>query len=155
MSPTITSLGTLAGVIIGTAAYMSPEQARGKNVDKRADIWALGCVLYEMLAGRRPFDGETVSDTLAAVLAKDVDWSALPAATPAKVRHLLERCLEKDPKRRMRDIGDARIELEETLADRTASGRVRVGTAPSEAAPVGRAVAPWAFAAMAVGVVFG
>ena len=92
---------------------MSPEQARGKSVDKRADIWAFGCVLYEMLTGLRPFDGETVSDTLAAVLARDADWSALPASTPAKVRELLQRCLEKDPKRRMRDIGDARIELEE------------------------------------------
>ncbi|HJQ97661.1 MAG TPA: protein kinase [Candidatus Polarisedimenticolaceae bacterium] len=133
MSPTITSLGTVAGVILGTAAYMSPEQARGKPVDKRADIWAFGCVLYEMLSGRRPFDGETVSDTLAAVLAKDADWSALPAATPAKVRHLIQRCLDKDAKHRVRDVGDARIELEETLADRTTSGRVRV--AEEKAAP--------------------
>ena len=126
MSPTVTSLGTVAGVILGTAAYMSPEQARGKSVDKRADIWAFGCVLYEMLTGRRPFDGETISDTLAAVLARDVDWSALSASVPAKVRELLQRCLETDPKRRVRDIGDARILLEEVLADRTPSGRVRV-----------------------------
>jgi eukaryotic-like serine/threonine-protein kinase len=126
MSPTITSLGTVAGVILGTAAYMSPEQARGKTVDKRADIWAFGCVLYEMLTGTRPFDGETISDTLAAVLAREADWDALPSTVPAKIRELLQRCLEKDPKRRLRDIGDARIELESALADRTASGRVRV-----------------------------
>ncbi len=138
VSPTITSLGTMVGVVLGTAAYMSPEQARGKAVDKRADIWAFGCVLYEMLTGKRPFDGETVSDTLASVLARDPDWSALPATTPAKVRDLLQRCLEKDPKRRMRDIGDARIELEEVLADSTASGRVRVA-APAEAPVQARA----------------
>ena len=129
MSPTITSLGTVAGVILGTAAYMSPEQARGKSVDKRADIWAFGCVLYEMLTGGRPFEGETISDTLASVLARDPDWNAIPATTPVKVRELLQRCLDKDPKRRMRDIGDARIELEQALADRTASGRVRVAPA--------------------------
>jgi len=150
MSPTITSLGTMVGVVLGTAAYMSPEQARGKPVDKRADIWAFGCVLYEMLTGLRPFDGETVSDTLAAVLARDADWSALPASTPAKVRELLQRCLEKDPKRRMRDIGDARIELEEILAARTASGRVRVAAAAEPAT----AAAPrpkWVLGAFLVG----
>jgi len=130
LSPTVTSLGTMVGVVLGTAAYMSPEQARGKSVDKRADIWAFGCVLYEMLAGNRPFDGETISDTLAAVLARDADWSALPSTTPPKVRELLRRCLEKDAKHRLRDIGDARIQLEETLADRTASGRVRASSTP-------------------------
>jgi serine/threonine-protein kinase len=129
MSPTITSLGTMVGVVLGTAAYMSPEQARGKAVDKRADIWAFGCVFYEMLTGHRAFDGETVSDTLASVLARDADWSALPPTTTPKVRELLQRCLEKDPKRRMRDIGDARIELEEVLATRTPSGRVRIAAA--------------------------
>jgi hypothetical protein len=148
LSPTITSLGTMAGVILGTAAYMSPEQARGRSVDKRADIWAFGCVLYEMLAGRRPFDGETVSDVLAAVLARDADWRALPAATPAKVRELLQRCLEKDPKRRMRDIGDARIELEEVLTARTASGRVRVATEPAGAAEARPPVARWVWGTM-------
>jgi hypothetical protein len=111
MSPTITSLGTVAGVILGTAAYMSPEQARGKPVDKRADIWAFGCIVFEMLAGVRPFEGETVSDTLAAVLAKEPDWSALPASTPTSARELLHRCLEKDVKRRLRDIHDVRLEL--------------------------------------------
>ncbi len=150
MSPTITSLGTMVGVVLGTAAYMSPEQARGKSVDKRADIWAFGCVLYEMLTGRRAFDGETVSDTLASVLARDADWSALPATVPAKVRDLLQRCLEKDPKRRMRDIGDARIELEEVLAARTASGRVRVATA-AEAGVSGKPTARWVLGALLVG----
>ncbi len=111
MSPTITSLGTVAGVILGTAAYMSPEQARGRSVDKRADIWAFGCVLYEMLAGKLAFAGETVSDTMAAVLTREPDWSALPPNVPPRVRELIERCLRKDPKERLRDIGDARIEL--------------------------------------------
>ena len=91
---------------------MSPEQARGKPVDKRADIWAFGVVLYEMLTGRSLFDGETVSDTLAAVLKTETDWAALPSATPARVRQLLRRCLERDPKRRLRDVGEARVALE-------------------------------------------
>jgi serine/threonine protein kinase/Tol biopolymer transport system component len=112
MSPTITSLGTVAGVILGTAAYMSPEQARGRSVDKRADTWALGVLVYEMLTGKRPFDGETVSDTLASVLKSDPDWSALPADTPANVRKLLRRCLAKDPKQRLRSAGDALLELD-------------------------------------------
>ncbi len=111
MSPTITSMGTVAGVILGTAAYMSPEQARGKSVDKRADIWAFGCVLYEMLSGKLAFAGETISDTMAAVLTRDPDWSALPPGVPPRVRELMERCLRKDAKDRLRDIGDARIEL--------------------------------------------
>ncbi len=115
MSPTITSLGTVAGVILGTAAYMSPEQARGKSVDRRADIWALGCVLYEMLTGSLAFSGETVSDTMASVLTREPDWSALPADVPRTVRELLTRCLRKDPKERLRDAGDARIELTEAL----------------------------------------
>jgi eukaryotic-like serine/threonine-protein kinase len=112
-SPTLTHQFTRAGVVLGTAAYMAPEQARGKTVDRRADIWAFGAVLYEMLAGRRAFEGDTVSDTMAAVLTREPDWSALPSATPAPVRRLLRRCLEKDPRRRMRDIGDARPELED------------------------------------------
>ncbi len=111
-SPTLTLESTRAGVILGTAAYMSPEQARGKAVDKRADIWAFGVVLYEMLSGRITFEGETVSDTLAAVLRADIDWAHLPPGTPPKVRRLLQRCLERDPKRRLRDIGDAWIEME-------------------------------------------
>jgi Tol biopolymer transport system component len=112
-SPTLTAKATQAGMIIGTAAYMSPEQARGKLVDKRADIWAFGALLYEMLTGRRAFEGETVSDTLAAVLKTDPDWSALPAQTPANVRKVLRRCLERDRDRRLHDIADVRIEIEE------------------------------------------
>ncbi len=114
-SPTLTAAATQAGVIIGTAAYMSPEQARGKSVDKRADIWAFGTVLYEMLTGRKAFEGETVSDTLAAVLTKEPDWAALSAATPASVRRVLRRCLDRDPRTRMQDIADARLELDEPV----------------------------------------
>ncbi|HYB52390.1 MAG TPA: protein kinase, partial [Thermoanaerobaculia bacterium] len=111
-SPTITAAATRSGVILGTAAYMSPEQARGKPADKRADIWAFGCVLWQMLTGKRLFHGETVSDTLAAVLRADIDWAELPAGTPPAIRRLLERCLDRDPRRRLRDIGEARIALE-------------------------------------------
>ncbi len=116
-SPTLLgSSPTAAGVILGTAAYMSPEQARGKRVDRRADIFAFGCVLYEMLTGRQAFSGETVSDTLAAVLRAEPDWSALPTATPRAVRRLLERCMDKDPRQRLRDIGEARIMLDPARA---------------------------------------
>jgi Tol biopolymer transport system component len=107
---------TETGTVIGTAAYMSPEQARGKAIDKRTDIWAFGCVLFEMITGRRAFGGETTSDTIAHVLEREPDWSLVPAFTPPNVQHLLRRCLDKDPRRRMRDIGDARSELEETTA---------------------------------------
>jgi eukaryotic-like serine/threonine-protein kinase len=116
-SPTLTRMATQAGVLLGTAAYMSPEQAKAKSVDRRADIWAFGCVVYEMLTGKRAFDGETVTDTLAAVIMKEPDWSQLPAKTPTRVRVLLQRCLQKDPKQRLRDIGDARISLDEVLSD--------------------------------------
>jgi serine/threonine protein kinase len=112
-SPTLTISPTRAGMILGTAAYMSPEQARGKAVDKRADIWAFGAVLFEMLTGKRLFEGETVSDTLAQVLTKEPDWEQVPA----QARKLVRRCLEKDPKRRLRDVGDARILLEEVPAE--------------------------------------
>ena len=111
-SPTLTAAATRMGVIMGTAAYMSPEQAKGKPVDKRADVWAFGAVLYEMLSGEKPFAGDDVSDTLAMVLMKDVDWSALPADTPASIRQLLKRCLEREPKQRIRDIGDVRLAME-------------------------------------------
>jgi serine/threonine protein kinase len=97
-SPTISRMATQAGILLGTAAYMAPEQAKGKPVDRRADIWAFGCVLYEMLTGKQAFTGETVTDTLAAVLTKDPDWSQLPSHTPARVRVLLQRCLQKDAK---------------------------------------------------------
>ena len=112
-SPSDSIGGTVQGRILGTPAYMSPEQARGESVDKRTDIWAFGCVLFEMLAGRLPLEGKTVSDTLAAVLEHEPAWAMLPATTPETVRRLLRRCLEKDPERRLRDIGDARLEIEE------------------------------------------
>ncbi|HEV8118461.1 MAG TPA: serine/threonine-protein kinase, partial [Thermoanaerobaculia bacterium] len=114
-SPTLTAAATQAGVALGTAAYMAPEQARGKAVDRRADVWAFGVVLYEMLTGRHAFAGDTVSDTLASVLKTDPDLTALPEMTPAAIRRLLRRCLQKDPSRRLRDIGDARLELEERV----------------------------------------
>src|SRR5262245_16896165 len=113
-SPTLLSMGaTNAGVILGTAAYMAQEQAKGKTVDRRADIWAFGVVLYEMLTGRMPFSRETVSETMAAVMMKEPDWNMLPANLPARVRGLLRRCLTKEPRNRLRDIGDARIAIEE------------------------------------------
>jgi serine/threonine protein kinase len=115
--PTLTAMGTEEGKILGTPAYMSPEQARGKPVDKRADIWAFGCVLYELLSGRSPFRGETVTDTIAAVLEREPDWQALPTPTPAKIRDLLRRCLQKDKSLRLRDAGDARIEIQEALTE--------------------------------------
>ncbi len=113
-SPTLTSpAGTIAGTILGTAAYMAPEQARGKAVDRRADTWAFGVVLFEMLTGQRAFEGDDVSVTLASVLMKEPDLTKLPAATPAGIRRLLARCLKKDPRERLQAIGDARIEIEE------------------------------------------
>jgi eukaryotic-like serine/threonine-protein kinase len=116
--PTVTTEATRDGVILGTTAYMSPEQARGMAVDKRADIWAFGCVLYEMLTGRKPFAGATVSDTIAAILEREPRWQGLPADLPASVRRLLQRCLEKDFTKRLRDIGDARLEIDEVLSAR-------------------------------------
>ena len=114
-SPTVNA-PTMEGVVLGTAPYMSPEQARGQPTDKRTDIWAFGCVLYEMLAGRNPFAGATLTDTLAAIVEREPDWGALPAATPSSVQRLLRRCLEKDSKRRLHDIADARLELDEPIA---------------------------------------
>jgi len=119
--PTITLNDTREGLIVGTAAYMSPEQARGQAVDKRTDIWAFGCVLYEMLSARPAFPGATISDTIAAILEREPNWPALPERTPAIIRRLLQRCLEKDPSRRLRDAGDARIEVEEAFAGAVAS----------------------------------
>lgn len=115
-SPTITAQMTEPGVILGTAAYMSPEQARGRAADKRADIWAFGCVLYECLTGKRSFPGETISDTLAQVLKSEPDWTALPPDTPRSISSLLHRCLQKDPRNRLHDIADARIDIEAILA---------------------------------------
>ncbi|MBI5169117.1 MAG: protein kinase [Candidatus Eisenbacteria bacterium] len=113
MSPTRTNAMTGDGMILGTAAYMSPEQARGKPVDRRADIWSFGCVLFECLTGRQAFEGETVSDLIASILKGTIEWDALPAATPPRVRTLLERCLERDARQRLRDIGEARLVLEQ------------------------------------------
>jgi len=114
-SPTLARSSTEAGLILGTAAYMSPEQARGKAVDKRADIWAFGVVVFEMLTGRKLFEGETVTDVLAAVVRQEIDWQALPAATPGLLRRLLKSCLERDPRQRLHDAADARIVLDELL----------------------------------------
>jgi serine/threonine-protein kinase len=146
-SPTLTVGATRNGVILGTAAYMSPEQARGKPVDKRTDIWSFGCVLYEALSGRKAFEGETVSDSIAAVLAREPDWKALPPATPAKVRDLLHHCLVKDAGRRLRDIGDARIEIEDALAPAPAAA---AAPQPRVAAPERRAFVAKFIAAVGV-----
>jgi len=110
-SPTLTEEMTRAGVILGTAAYMSPEQAKGKPVDKRADVFAFGAVLYELLTGKRAFQGETITDTLASILARDPEWEALPDGTPWRIKDLLRRCLTKDPHDRLRDIANVRIEI--------------------------------------------
>jgi eukaryotic-like serine/threonine-protein kinase len=143
-SPTIASDETRAGVILGTAAYMSPEQARGQRIDKRTDVWAFGCVLYEMLTGTLAFGGESVSDAIAAILAREPDWGRLPASTPPRVRVLLGRCLEKDVRRRLRDIADARPDLDEALAQPVACAT----------AAIERARVPWwqAVALLGVGV---
>ncbi len=137
-SPTLTREGTEHGVILGTASYMSPEQARGKSLDRRTDIWSFGCVFYEALTGRKAFSGETVSDILAGILEREPDWTALPASTPVKVRDLLRWCLEKDPHRRLRDIGDARIEIDEPSASPVTAPRHRY--------------LPWAVAALVSGI---
>ena len=152
VSPTITSPAmTRIGLILGTAAYMSPEQARGKVIDKRTDIWAFGCVLYEMLTGQRAFKGDDISEVIAAVLRDPPDLRALPDATPAAVRRLLRRCLERDPKLRLRDIGEARVALSDGRADDEGSPAA-VSTAASAASPGRRGLAalPWLVAGLAV-----
>ncbi len=128
MAPTITSPAmTGVGAILGTAAYMGPEQTRGRRVDHRADVWAFGCVLFEMLTGRRAFGGETVTETLAAVLERQPDWQALPSSTPSDIRRLLQRCLEKEPKNRLHAIADVRLALEDARHDDTAGAPAKVG----------------------------
>ena len=122
-SPTMPAHHTNAGAVLGTPGYMSPEQARGQVVDKRTDIWAFGCVLYEMLTGRAAFKGGSVSDTIAAVLGSEPDWDALPDGTPTAVRLLLQRCLEKDPKRRLRDLGDVHFDIDDLRGAPTTRGR--------------------------------
>ena len=136
--PEASDRGPRQGAVLGTAAYMSPEQARGLPVDKRTDIWAFGCVLYEMLTGNAAFGGDTASDVVARILEREPDWSALPASTPAPVRRVLLRCLAKDPRQRLRDIGDVRIEIDavdgagpatpEVTAARPPSARMRATT---------------------------
>jgi len=150
---------TGTGMILGTAPYISPEQVRGQPVDARTDIWAFGCILYECLSGRRAFERETVADTLAAIVERDPDWSALPGGIPRAVQRLLERCLQRDLRRRLRHVGDARIEIEEALAepakvalaDRTdamlAGASLTARLVPS---PSWRRMAPWMVAAVAV-----
>ncbi len=136
-SPTLSRHATEAGLILGTAAYMSPEQARGKSVDKRADIWSFGVVLFELFSGKRLFTGETVTDVLAAVLTRDPDWSSLPPGLPAGVRAVMARCLERDPKRRLRDIGEARLSLEPhpVASSSPALTPQAAPTAPADTAP--------------------
>ena len=129
MSPTIslTAAATQMGMVIGTAAYMAPEQAKGKVVDKRADVWAFGAVLFEMLTGQKPFVGDDVSDTLATVLKTDPEWNALPADTPARLRQLLQACLQKNPKQRVHDVADVRLAMEgafETLVQQPSTATV-------------------------------
>jgi eukaryotic-like serine/threonine-protein kinase len=143
-SPTISRMATMQGVLLGTAAYMSPEQAKAKSVDRRADIWAFGCVLYEMLTGKQAFTGETVTDTLASIIKEEPDWKLLPATTPMRVRVLLQRCLQKDPKQRLRDIGDARISLDEVISGGP-EGAPSLAVIPAPV-PFWRRALPWAMA---------
>jgi Tol biopolymer transport system component len=152
-SPTVTIGSTQEGTILGTAAYMSPEQARGQVVDKRTDIWAFGCVLYEMLTGHVAFRGATVSDTIAAILQREPDWAALPATTPPMVARLLRRSLERDPKRRLRDIADARVEIDDALEGKAEAMAVGPPAAVVAHPPWGRwaAVVLIALAAALVG----
>jgi len=143
-TPAVTSpVGTAMGVLLGTAAYMSPEQTKGRPADRRSDVWAFGCVLYEMLTATRAFDGGDVADTLAAVLKGEPDWTVLPANTATAIRRLLRRALEKDPKRRLSDMADARLEIDEAQA---------VADAPPETTPRGgasvRPAVPWTIAAL-------
>jgi serine/threonine-protein kinase len=148
ISPTITTPAmTQAGMILGTAAYMSPEQARGRPVDKRADIWAFGCVLFEMLSGRRAFDAASVTETLAAVLERQVDWSVLPPSTPPGVRTVLRRALEKDPKRRLHDIADARIEIDDS--------QVAPASTPSTSTRGRGTMLPWMTVTGAIAILVG
>jgi serine/threonine-protein kinase len=148
LSPTMTGMATQAGVLLGTASYMSPEQARGESVDRRADIWALGIVLMEMLTGKVVHRGKTVSDTLASVLAREPAWDDLPADTPRAVRRLLDRCLEKDARNRLRDVGEARIAIERFLESPEDESLEASSVAVAEAAPAWKRLAPWAATAL-------
>src|SRR5262245_56520142 len=149
-SPTLTARATQLGVILGTAAYMSPEQAKGRPVDRRADIWAFGVILFEMLAGRRGYEAEDISETLAAVLTREVDWNALPASTPARLKALVRDCLVRDPKERLRDIGDARRELQRMIEGAPEHAHVGAPVAAAPKTPAWRRMLPWAVAALAI-----
>ena len=156
-SATLTAVSaTRAGTVMGTVAYMSPEQASGSPVDKRSDIWSFGVVLFELLAGRRLFEGETTSHTMADVLRADIDWTRLPASTPGPIRKLLERCLERDRKRRLQAIGEARIIIEDYLANASPSGSRSVAIpALAAAAPAARTTVPWIVAGVAIVALLG
>ena len=147
MSPTLSLHATKAGIILGTAAYMAPEQARGKPVDRRADIWAFGAVLYEMLTGRRAFIGDDASLTLAAVMMSQPDWNAIPPAVPPTAVTLLRRCLEKDPKRRLRDIGEARVAIDDLISGRQNTDADKA-PAPRPVDRRARTWIPWSIAAL-------
>ena len=138
MSPTITSLGTVAGDDPGHRVVHEPRAGQGKAVDRRTDIWAFGCILYEMLAGKRPFDGEGISEVLAAVIMAPIAFDALPASMPSRLRRLVRRCLERDPRRRLRDIGEARLALEEIQ-----SGKTDETAAAATVAPPAKGSRPW------------
>ncbi len=150
-SPTLTHSATQAGTILGTAAYMAPEQAKGKAVDRRADIWAFGCVVYEMLTGKPAFSGETVSDILAAVIRAEPDWTPVPASTPAAIRKSLARCLQKDAKQRLQAIGEARIAIEEAQAGAAEdSGSLAAPAIAAKTIPAWRRALPWAVAGLGI-----
>ncbi len=151
-SPTASLGGTSAGLILGTASYMSPEQARGKPLDKRTDVWSFGCVLYETLCGRRVFAGETATDIVAAILEREPDWNALPPDTPEGIRKLLRRCLQKDRKRRTHDIADARLEIEEAFTQPDAAAAGKRGSTSRKALLVAGAVGLVVGAAVALWV---
>ena len=144
--------GTQTGVIVGTTPYMSPEQARGQTVDKQTDIWAFGCVLYECLVGQRPFDGATPTDTLGAIMETEPDWVSLPNDTPAAIRSLLRRCIQKEKTKRLHDIADARAEIEDVMA--TPEGELTT-TMPSMNRASWRLLLPWALACLILGAVIG
>src|SRR5262245_55824667 len=148
-SPTLTFAATQAGIILGTAAYMSPEQIRGKGVDKRADIWAFGAVVYEMLTGRRAFQGEDISLTLAEVMKSEPDWTLLPADVPVAIRSVLKRCLQKDPRQRLHDVADVRLLMDEVAVDRAEA----VAVAPQRRWPIVSAIVVAVVAAVLTAVV--
>jgi serine/threonine protein kinase len=150
-SPTLSSTATQQGVILGTAAYMSPEQARGKPVDKRADIWAFGCVLFEVLTGRAAFLWEDISEILASVIRSEPDWSRLPENLHWRTKELLERCMEKEVRNRYGSISDARVEIQKALAD--TSGVLAQPVATTRPRNKLRTMLPWVAAALFLGLI--